>query len=162
MILRFALGVLAAGLAVAAAHAQSYPPPYYPPGNAQGYPPYRAPAPMATDDDDDDLPPNLRAAPGTYPPPPGGYVFPDDPRAARPGAGVQREALPGPGPQGAPSYGNRGPAVVYGDQPGSQSYPPPAYDRGSVGNGQPESYGAAPQPGYAPNQAAVPQPYSPY
>src|SRR5204862_3636915 len=40
--------------------------------------------------------------------------------------------------------------------------PPSAYSRGPVGNGQPESFGAAPQPGYAPNQAAVPQPYSPY
>src|SRR5438477_167390 len=44
----------------------------------------------------------------------------------------------------------------------AQSYPPSAYSRGPAGNGQPESYGAAPQPGYAPNQAAVPQPYSPY
>jgi lipoprotein-anchoring transpeptidase ErfK/SrfK len=160
MILRFALGVLAAGFAFGAAQAQSYPPPYYPPGNTQAYPPYRAPAPMVADDDDDDLPPNLRAAPGNYPPPPGGYVFPDDPRAARgaPG-GVQREALPAPGQQGAPYYGRRGPAVVYGDQPGPQPYPSPANGRGPVGNGQPESYNAAPQPGYAPNQAAVPQPY---
>src|SRR3954447_14660819 len=121
MNLRFALGMLAAGIAFGAAQAQPYPPPYYPPGNTQAYPPYRpVPGAMVPDDDDDDLPPNLRAAPGTYPPPPGGYVFPDDPRAARsaPG-GVQREALPAPGQQGAP-YGNRGPAVVYGDQPGAQ------------------------------------------
>src|SRR5437763_6307769 len=167
MILRFALGLLAAGVAFGAAQAQPYPPTYYPPANAQAYPPYRAPAPMVADDDDDDLPPNLRAAPGNYPPPPGGYVFPDDPRTARPApGGVQREALPAPGQQGTPYYGNRGPAVVYGDQPAPQSYPPAyppsAYSRGPVGNGQPESFGAAPQPGYAPNQAAVPQPYSPY
>jgi lipoprotein-anchoring transpeptidase ErfK/SrfK len=165
MNLRFALGVLAAGFAFGAAQAQPYPPPY-PPANAQAYPPYRAPAPMATDDDDDDdLPPNLRAAPGTYPPPPGGYVFPTDPRAAAPN-GVQREALPAPG-QGAPYYGGRPPAVVYGDQAAPQSYPPaytpapPGYERGPAGSGQPESYGAA-QPGYPPGQAAVPQPYSPY
>src|SRR5437667_447078 len=44
----------------------------------------------------------------------------------------------------------------------TQAYPPSAYSRGPVGNGQPESFGAAPQPGYAPNQAAVPLPYSPY
>src|SRR5437868_10785221 len=101
MILRFALGMLAAGFAaVGAAQAQPYPPPYYPPANAQAYPPYRAPAPMVADDDDDDLPPHLRAAPGSYPPPPGGYVFPDNPRAARPApGGVQREALPAPGQQ---------------------------------------------------------------
>ena len=161
--LRFALGVLAAGFAFAAAQAQSYPPPYYPPANAQVYPPYRAPAPMATDDDDDDdLPPNLRAAPGSAPPPPGGYVFPNDPRAVAP-PGVQRQALPAPGAPGP--YGDRGPAVVYGDQPGPQSYPPaytpPGYGQ-APGHGQPESYGAAPQPGYAPGQAVAPQPYWPY
>src|SRR4051812_2359528 len=166
MKLRLALGVLAAGITFGAADAQPYPPTYYPPANAQAYPPYRpVPGAMVPDDDDDDPPPNLRAAPGNYPPPPGGYVFPADPRTARPApGGVQREALPAPGQQGTPYYGNRGPAVVYGDQPGPQSYPPayqpPAYGGGPVGSGQPESYGAAPQPGYyAPNQAAVPQPY---
>src|SRR5205085_3320160 len=101
----FALGLLATGLAIGAAQAQPYPPSYYPPGNTQAYPPYRAPVPPGAmaDDDDDDLPPHLRAAPGNYPPPPGGYVFPADPRAAAPG-GVQREALPAPG-AGAPYYG---------------------------------------------------------
>jgi lipoprotein-anchoring transpeptidase ErfK/SrfK len=168
MNLRFALGLLAAGFAFGAAQAQPYPPPYYPPANSQVYPPYRpVPGAMVPDDDDDDLPPHLRAAPGNYPPPPGGYVFPDDPRTARPApGGMQREALPAPGQQGTPTYGNRGPAVVYGDRPGPQgyppAYPPPAYGGAPAGNGQPESYGAAPQPGYAPNQAAVPQPYSPY
>src|SRR2546421_1219895 len=98
MILRFALSVLAAGFALGTAQAQTYPPSYSPPGNAQAYPPYRAPAPMVAEDDDDDLPPHLRAAPGNYPPPPGGYVFPTDPRAAAP-SGVQREALPAPGQQ---------------------------------------------------------------
>jgi lipoprotein-anchoring transpeptidase ErfK/SrfK len=165
MILRsgFARGALALGalgLLIGAAQAQGYPPPYYPPGNAQAYPPYRAPVPPgAMADDDDDLPPHLRATPGNIPPPPGGYVFPADPRAAAPG--VQREALPAPG-AGAPYYGNRPPPVVYGDrapEPYPQPYPPPAYGRGPIGSGQPESYGAAPQPGYQPNQAAVPQPY---
>src|ERR1051325_5981725 len=101
MMLRFALGVLAAAFAFAAAQAQPYPPPYYPPGNAQAYPPYRAPAPVAAEDAGADaLPPSLRAAPGNYPPPPGGYVFPNDPRTARPAPrGVQREALPAPGQQ---------------------------------------------------------------
>src|SRR5437588_292563 len=124
MILRFALGLLAAGFAFGAAQAQLYPPPYYPPANSQAYPPYRAPAPTAADDDDDDLPPSLRAAPGNYPPPPGGYVFPNDPRTAAPApGGVQREALPAPG-AGTPYYGNnRPPAVVYGDRP-PQAYPP--------------------------------------
>src|SRR5436305_15315362 len=102
MNLRFALGVLAAGCAFGAAQAQPCPPAYYPPANTQAYPPYRAPAPMVADDDDDDLPAHLRAAPGNYPAPPGGYVFPNDPRAATPPAGgVQREALPALG-QGTP------------------------------------------------------------
>lgn len=170
MILRsaLALGVLATGLAAfGAAQAQPYPPGYYPPANTQAYPPYRAlPGAAIPDDDDDDLPPHLRAAPGNYPPPPGGYVFPNDPRTARPApGGVQREALPAPG-AGTPYYGNRPPTVVYGDrtpEPYPQAYPPayqaPAYGRAPAGYGQPESYGATPQPGYAPNQAAVPQPY---
>src|SRR5437016_11241767 len=136
MMLRFALGVLAVGFACAAAQAQSYPPPYYPPGNAQAYPPYRAPAPMAAEDDDDDLPPNLRAAPGNYPPPPGGYVFPDGQRAGVPG-GIQREALPAPGGAAAPNYGGQPPAVVYGNR-GPEPYPqayPPAYSPPPDGRG---------------------------
>jgi lipoprotein-anchoring transpeptidase ErfK/SrfK len=162
MILRSALGLCILAGSLACAVAQPYPPPYYPPANTQVYPPYR-PVPGATvpDDDDDDLPPHLRAAPGNYPPPPGGYLrpFANDPRMAPP---VQREAIPGPR-ESAPVYG-RPPAVVYGDrspEPYPQAYPP-AYGRGPVGSGQPESYGAAPQPGYAPNQAAVPQQYPPY
>ena len=64
--------------------------------------------------------------------------------------GIQREALPQPGGPAAPSYGQP-PAVVYGNrgpEPYPQAYPPayppPAYGRGPVGSGQPESYGAAP------------------
>jgi lipoprotein-anchoring transpeptidase ErfK/SrfK len=75
---------------------------------------------------------------------------------------VQREVLPAPGGAAAPTYGNRPPAVVYGDraaEPYPQPYPPPVYGRGPAGNGQPESYGA---PGYPGGQAAVPQPYPPY
>jgi lipoprotein-anchoring transpeptidase ErfK/SrfK len=165
MMLRSALALGMLGLAFGAAQAQPYPPPYYPPANTQAYPPYRAPAPTMADDDDD-LPPNLRAAPGNYPPPPGGYVFPNDQRATFPPGGVQREALPAPGGAAAPTYGNRPPAVVYGDraaepypQPYPPAYPPPVYGRGPAGNGQPESYGA---PGYPGGQAAVPQPYPPY
>jgi lipoprotein-anchoring transpeptidase ErfK/SrfK len=168
MILRSAFGLcVLTGLALGAAQAQPYPT-YYPPANTQVYPPYRGPVPGATapdDDDDDDLPPHLRAAPGNYPPPPGGYLrpFANDPRMAPP---VQREALPAPGP--GPGYGGR-PPVVYGDRSQEpyppQAYPPayrPAPGRGPVGSGQPESYGAAPQPGYAPREAAVPQQYPPY
>jgi lipoprotein-anchoring transpeptidase ErfK/SrfK len=165
MMLRSALAVGMLGLAFGAAQAQPYPPAYYPPANTQAYPPYRAPAPTMADDDDD-LPPNLRAAPGNYPPPPGGYVFPNDQRATFPPGGVQREVLPAPGGAAAPTYGNRPPAVVYGDraaepypQPYPPAYPPPVYGRGPAGNGQPESYGA---PGYPGGQAAVPQPYPPY
>ena len=139
-----------------ASQAQPYPP-YgaqpYPPA-AQGYPPYRpVPGAAIPDDDDDDLPPHLRAAPGNIPPPPGGYVFPNDPRMARPApAPMQREVLPRPGDAG-PNYGNRGPSVVYGDRAPVEAYPPayqqPGYGRGQIGSGQPESYG--------PGQAAVPQ-----
>ncbi len=147
----FALGVLATGLAVfGTAQAQPYPQPYYPPANAQAYPPPRPLAPMVADDEDD-LPPNLRAAPGSYPAPPGGYVFPDQ-RGMSPG-GMQREASPAPG------YGQP-PAVVYGDR-GPQQYPPAyqsqPYGRGPVGNGQPELYGAAAPQSYP--QGPVPQPY---
>src|SRR4029077_14332228 len=150
-----ALGALATGLAVTAAQAQPYPPPFYPPASTQAYPPSRPLPGAMVPDDDDDLPAHLRAAPGNYPPPPGGYVFPDDPRLARPApGGVQREALPAPGRRGTPTNGTRGPAVVYGDRPGPQgyppAYPPPAYGGAPAGHGQPESYGAAPPPGHAP------------
>ncbi len=179
MILRSAFGlcVLAGGLALAAPAGaqQPYPPNYYPPAN-QAYPPYR-PVPNAAvpDDDDDDLPPHLRAAPGNYPPPPGFRgAFPN-----QAGPGVQREALPAPGNSAAPTYGSRGPAVVYGDRSADAPNPyPPAYQpppgRNQVGSGQPESYGGlprpnygsqpgyGPQPGYAPREAAVPQQYPPY
>jgi lipoprotein-anchoring transpeptidase ErfK/SrfK len=153
----FALGVLATGL-VAFGVAQAQPQPYYPPQNAQAYPPPRPLAPMVADDDDD-LPANLRAAPGNYPPPPGGYVFPDQ-HGPAPG-GIQREALPAPRGATAPNYGP--PPVVYGSRDPNQQVYPPAYQqqpsgRGPVGNGQAESYGTAPQ-GYPPNQ--VPQPYGP-
>jgi lipoprotein-anchoring transpeptidase ErfK/SrfK len=150
-----ALGALATGFATLA-QAQYYPPQPYPPANSQVYPPYRpVPGAAIPDDDDDDLPPHLRAAPGNYPPPPGGYTgpFANDPRRAPPG--VQRDAAPGPG---APGYG-RGPAVVYGDR-APEPYPQQQYGRQYPGGGQPESYGAAPQPGYPPREAAVPQPYS--
>jgi lipoprotein-anchoring transpeptidase ErfK/SrfK len=119
---------------------------------------------MMVEDDDDDLPPHLRAAPGNYPPPPGGYQFPDQ-RAGAPRSGIQREALQPPGGATAPGYGPP-PAVVYGNrgpEPYPQAYPPayppPAYGRGPVGSGQPESFGAA--RAYPPAQAAVPQPYGP-
>ena len=170
MILRSAFGLcVLTGLALGAAQAQPYPT-YYPPANTQVYPPYRGPVPGATapdDDDDDDLPPHLRAAPGNYPPPPGGYLRHDPPttrawRRRRAARGIAR-----PGDAG-PDYGGRGPSVVYGDR--SQGLPPEAYPpayrpapgRGPVGSGQPESYGAAPQAGYAPREAAVPQQYPPY
>jgi len=153
-----ALGLLATGFAMPeTAQAQYYPSQAYPPANTQVYPPYRpVPGAAIPDDDDDDLPPHLRAAPGNYPPPPGGYMgpFSDDPRRA-PG-GVQREALPAPRDSG-PAYGARPPAVVYGERSG-EPYPQQQYGR--PGGGQPESYGSAPQPGYAPREAAVPQPYS--
>jgi len=160
MILRSAFGLLLGGLAgFEAAQAQPYPPTYYPPANTQVYPPYRpVPGAAIPDDDDDDLPPHLRAAPGSYPPPPGGYVFPNDPRGQRTAPPMQREALPAPRESG-PGYGARPPAVVYGDrtpEPYPQAYPPAyppsTYGRAPLGSGQPESYGAAPQPGYAPNQ----------
>ena len=161
MMLRSAFSLSVLGILCGAAQAQPYPP-AYPPANVQAYPPYRAPAPTMADDDDD-LPPHLRAAPGNYPPPPGGYQFPDQ-RANVPG-GIQREALPAPGGAGAPAYGQP-PAVVYGNrgaEPYPQAYPPayppPAYGPGP-GNGQRESYGAA--PAYPPAQAAVPQQYPPY
>src|SRR5215212_3298003 len=158
-----ALGLLATGFAMPeTAQAQYYPSQAYPPANTQVYPPYRpVPGAAIPDDDDDDLPPHLRAAPGNYPPPPGGYMgpFSDDPRRAP--AGVEREALPTPRDSG-PAYGARPPAVVYGDRSG-EPYPQQQYGRPYPGGGQPESYGAAPQPGYAPREAAVPQPYaSPY
>jgi len=162
MILRsaFAIGVLATGLTAVsgASQAQSYPPPYgqqaYPPPyyGPQGYqPPYR-PLPSATvpdDDDDDDIPASQRAAPGSYPPPPGGYRGP----FARPDR------------QPPPAYGGRPPAVVYGGRsddayaaPPQYAPPPPAYGRRPVGNGQPESYGPAPQgPQPYPPQQAYPQ-----
>ena len=165
MILRSAFGLLLGGLAAfEAAHAQPYPPAYYPPANTQVYPPHRPlPGAAIPDDDDDDLPPHLRAAPGNYPPPPGGYVFPNDPRNQR-AAPPMQQALPPPRDFG-PAYGARPPGVVYGDrspEPYPQAYPPPAYGRAPLGSGQPESYGAAPQPGYAPNQAGIPQAYPPY
>jgi lipoprotein-anchoring transpeptidase ErfK/SrfK len=155
MILRSAFGLLLGGLAAfEAAQAQPYPQTYYPPANTQVYPPYRpVPGAAIPDEDDDDLPPHLRAAPGNYPPPPGGYVFPNDPRGQRVAPPMQREALPSPRDTG-PVYGARPPAVVYGDRPPEAyppAYPPPAYGR-PLGSGQPESYGAAPQQGYAPNQ----------
>jgi lipoprotein-anchoring transpeptidase ErfK/SrfK len=163
MISRSALGLLLGGLAaIEAAQAQPYPPAYYPPANTQVYPPYRpvpgAAIPDDDDDDDDDLPPHQRAAPGSYPPPPGGYVFPNDPRRQRMAPPMQREALPSPRDSG-PAYGGRPPAVVYGDRTPEAyppAYPPPAYGRAPLGSGQPESYGGAPQPGYAPNQAPYP------
>jgi lipoprotein-anchoring transpeptidase ErfK/SrfK len=92
-------------------------------------------------------------------------VFPNDPRTARPApGGVQRDALPAPRDSG-PAYGGRPPAVVYGDRTPEAyppAYPPPPYGRAPLGSGQPESYGAAPQPGYVPNQAGIPQQYPPY
>jgi lipoprotein-anchoring transpeptidase ErfK/SrfK len=159
MILRSAFGLLLGGLAAfEAAQAQPYPQTYYPPANTQVYPPYRpVPGAAIPDEDDDDLPPHLRAAPGNYPPPPGGYVFPNDPRGPRGAPPMQREALPSPRDPG-PAYGARPPGVVYGDRTPEpypqQAYPPPGYGRAPLGSGQPESYGAAPQPGYAPNQPA--------
>ena len=137
-----ALGVLATGLAVAGAQAQPYPPPPFQPYpyGAQGYYPPARPLPPAAipDDDDDDVPPHQRAAPGNYPPPPGGYrgPFASEPRMD---PGVDRGQLP------PPSYA-RPPAVVYAPNDGYAPQP----GRRPVGNGQPESYGAAPQ---------APQPY---
>ena len=120
----FALGVLATGLAVfGTAQAQPYPQPYYPPANAQAYPPPRPLAPMVADDEDD-LPPNLRAAPGNYPAPPGGYVFPDQ-RGMSPG-GVQREASPAPG------YGQATGCRLRRPRP--QQYPP-AYQSAALRSG---------------------------
>ena len=132
-----ALSVLATGLVVSSAQAQPYPPPPYQPYpyGAQGYYPPARPLPPAAipDDDDDDIPPHQRAAPGNYPPPPGGYrgPFASEPRQ-----------LPPPG------YA-RQPSVVYG-APNDGYAPPPPGGRRPIGNGQPESYGAAPQ---------APQPY---
>ena len=137
-----ALGVLATGLVVSSAQAQPYPPPPYQPypyGQQGYYPPARPLPPAAIpDDDDDDIPPHQRAAPGNYPPPPGGYR---GPFASEPpmGPGVDRGQLP------PPVYA-RPPAVVYAPNDGYA--PPPG--RRPIGNGQPESYGAAPQ---------APQPY---
>jgi lipoprotein-anchoring transpeptidase ErfK/SrfK len=135
-----ALGVLTAGLVGSSAQAQPYPP-YgaYPPPYAQPYPPYRpVPGAAIPDDDDDDIPPHQRAAPGNYPPPPGGYRGPyaSEPRQLPP-----------------PAYA-RPPAVVYGaPSDGYAPAPQPYGGRRPIGNGQPESYGAAPQ---------APQPYQSY
>jgi len=156
MILRsaLALGLLATGV-TGAAFAQGYPP--Y--GQNTYQPPYR-PLPGATvpDDDEDDIPSHQRAAPGNYPPPPGGY------RGQFGGQQVDRGQLPPPGAYGQqpPAYGpppayQQSPAVVYG-APGDGRYPPPPPGRRGVGNGQPESYGAAPQQGYQqPYQQGYPQ-----
>jgi lipoprotein-anchoring transpeptidase ErfK/SrfK len=162
MILRSAFGLCVLTGLTLGAQAQPFPT-YYPPANTQVYPPYRGPVPGAAipdDDDDDDLPPHLRAAPGHHPPPPGGYLrpFANDPRMAPP---VQREVLPGPRESG-PVYGARPPAVVYSDRTPEAyppAYPPPAYGRAPLGSGQPESHGAAPQPGYGPYGAAPPPAY---
>jgi lipoprotein-anchoring transpeptidase ErfK/SrfK len=151
-----ALGLLATGF-TGAALAQGYPP--Y--GQNTYQPPYR-PLPGATvpDDDEDDIPAHQRAAPGNYPPPPGGYRGPFG------GQQVDRGGqLPPPGSyrQQPPAYGPP-PAVVYG-APSDGRYPQrdPGYTRRPVGNGQPESYGAAPAPqpyppqGYQQPQQAYPQ-----
>jgi lipoprotein-anchoring transpeptidase ErfK/SrfK len=140
MILRsiFAAGVFAslAGTALA----QGYPPPYGPPPGAY-VGPYGRPIPAMPipDDDEDDIPAHQRAAPGSAPPPPGGYRGPFGGREAYQG--------PPPGYQQAP-------------QPGYQQAPQPVYGgrNPQVGNGQPESYGAAPA---YPNQASAPPAYPP-
>src|SRR3954469_17982945 len=159
MILRSAFALAAgltcllAGVAGFADHGQAQP---YPPQGYQSYGrpqatmPYRPIPGAAIPDDDDDIPENQIATPGNYPPPPG----------AR-GAYVEREALPPPGAP-APYYGGRPPAFAYGDRNGYYPPPPQPYGGRPIGNGQPESYGAAPQQGYLPNQAAVPQHPEPY
>ena len=134
-----ALGVLATGLVVSSAQAQPYPPPPY-----QPYPygqqatirrPGRSRRPrfrttMTTTSRRISAP-----RPGNYPPPPGGYrgPFASEPRM---GPGVDRGQLP------PPAYA-RPPAVVYA--PESDGYRAAAADARPIGNGQPESYGAAPQ-----------------